>query len=368
MYEKRPRARAASWKTRRWRAVAGFLPACAVLTLFACALSSRAQVPVAATAGVNFYPEEQWEPGKLRRWMRNDAELRVENAGSALPVNLRFVAESFRIPRQLQVRVARQVVLDVTVPAEPLYVVIKGMPLAAGETVVTFSAAPGPDQVSLYRRSADTRELSIAFGPFSAIDARSPEAQREETAAFPQADRVVPNMSAAENTAGNLRRQGRLLEARDAYDAALASDRADPTTYIWAGLTLIALDDLRNARVVLTRGQHGDDASPTARSAQQTAARVLDYLDRSPLLAHQDQDPARAFRQRGEIDRAVAIYRRVLQQEPQNLAASYWLGLLSGIAERPKEAAPLLETVARASPDTADGAMAREMLRYVGGR
>jgi hypothetical protein len=318
--------------------------------------------------GTNFYGQEEWEPGKLRHWMSNDAELRIENSGAPVRIDLRFVAESFRIARRLRVRVAGQALLDVMVPPDSLYVVVKDVPLAPGETVVVFSATPGPDRVSQYRASSDHREVAIAFGPFSAIDARTPEAQREETAAFPRADRVMPQLSPIENEAGNLRREGRLLEARDAYHRALASDRFDPTTYLWVALTLIALDDMNGARTVLTRGQRTEAFGPTALSVRQTCARILDYMDRSELLANQERDPGRAFRQRGEIYRAVMLYRRMLQQERENLVASYWLGLLTALAERAKEAMPLLATVARGPLNSPDAAMARELQRYVGGR
>ncbi len=336
--------------------------------LFPLETALSAEFPITTRHGANFYGQEQWEPGKLRRWMRNDAELRIENNGAPMRIDLRFIAESFRISRRLQVHVGWQVLLDVAIPPEPLYVVAKDVPLAAGETVVVFSTTSGPDRVAQYLKSSDQRELSIAFGPFSAIDARTPEAQREETAAFPQVDRALPQLSSIENAAGNLRREGRLLEARDAYAAALATNGVDPTTYLWAGLTLIALDDLSDARAVLTRGRRAGGLSLAGLPVAQACARVLDYMGRSELLADQDKDPGRASRQRGEIYRAVTVYRRMLQQEPENIVASYWLGLLTALAERPRDAMPLLGAVARGRPDSPDGAMARDLLRYVGGR
>jgi tetratricopeptide (TPR) repeat protein len=341
---------------------------CTFAALLYCQTAYSAESPIAIAQGSNFYGQEEWEPGKVRQWMSNNAELRIQNNGAPIRVHLRFVAESFRVPRRLQVRVGGQVHLELTIPPEPLYVVAKDVPLAAGETVVVLSADPGPDKVSQYHASSDQRELSIAFGPFSAIDAQTPQAQREETAAFPQADRVMPQLSAIENEAGNLRREGRLLEAKDAYQRALTSDTIYPTTYLWAGLTQIVLDDLNNARTTLTKGRSAGGVNAAALTVRQACAKLLDYMDRSELLADQARDPARAFRQRGEIYRAVAVYRRILQQDPENLVASYWLGLLSALAERPNEAKPLLGTVARGRPDSPDAAMARELQRYVGGR
>jgi hypothetical protein len=318
--------------------------------------------------GANFYSQEEWEPGKLRRWMRNDGELRIKNDGPAMRITLRFVAESFRIPRTLRVRVGGESTFDGVIPTEPVFVVVKDTPVAAGETVVMFSAAPGPDRVDRYLNSADAREVSIAFGPISAIDARSPEAQREEAAAFPAVERHLPRLSPLENTAANLRRAGRLLEAREAYAAALNADRIDPTTYLWAGLTLVGLDDLEGARAVFARGRQVGGLGVVAVFVRRECARLADYIDRSVLLAHPDLDPALTLRKQGAVSRAVAVYRQVLTEKPGDLYASYWLGVLTAVAERPREAAPLLAAVSRAMPAGPDAAMVSELQRYLGGR
>ncbi|HKV45837.1 MAG TPA: hypothetical protein VJT32_14365 [bacterium] len=338
----------------------------AVLLVWGTARS--AEFPLSMAPGANFYGQEEWEPGKLRRWMRDDGELRIQNDGPPVRINLRFVAESFRIPRTLRVRVGREVLVEGVIPTEPLRVVVKDMPVAAGETVVVFSATPGPDQVNRYLNTADAREVSIAFGPVSAIDARTPEAQREEMAAFPAGKRLLPRLSPLENTAANLRRAGRLLEAREAYAAALHADRIDPTTYLWTGLTLIGLDDLEGARAVLMRGRQVGGLGVVAATVRRACAQLADYVDRSVLLAHPDLDPALALRKQGAISRAVAVYRRVLAETPNDLYASYWLGVLTAVAERPREAAPLLAVVSRAVPAGPDAAMVNELQHYLGGR
>jgi len=343
-----------------------FAGAFAVLLVWGTARS--AEFPIAMAPGANFYGQEEWAPGKLRRWMRNDGELRIQNDGPAVRINLRFVAESFRIPRTLRVRVGGESMFDGIIPPEPLRVVVKDMPVAAGETVVVFSAAPGPDRVDRYLNSGDTREVSIAFGPISAIDAQTPEAQREETAAFPAVERQLSRLSPLENTAANLRRAGRLLEAREVYAAALSADRIDPTTYLWAGLTLVGLDDLEGARAVFARGRQVGGLGVVAVFVRRECARLGDYLDRSALLAHPDLDPALSLRKQGAVSRAVAVYRQVLVEKPGDLYASYWLGVLTAVAERPREAAPLFAVVARAVPAGPDATMVGELERYLGGR
>lgn len=326
-----------------------------------------ASEPAVAAPGANFYGQEQWEPGKLRRWMNNDGELHLRNDGGAAHVDLRFLAESFRIPRILQVRMGGRTLLEAAIPpAASLYVVVKGIPLESGESTLVLSAFPGPDQVSRYLKSDDQREVSLAFGPFSTIDAATPEAQHEQTAAFPRADRSFPQLSPLENAAGNLRREGRLLEAWDAYRAALASDRIHPTTYPFAGLTLVALDRLDDARPVFARGSRVEGGGLAAGYVQRLCTHLLDYLDHSELLAQRASDPGREYRQRGEIYRAVLVYWQALARDPQDLVASYWLGLLTALAERRSEAAPLFDTVvARSRPDSADAQMVRELQHYM---
>jgi len=38
---------------------------------------AASEPPVTVTPGANFYGQETREPGKLRRWMRNDGDLRL---------------------------------------------------------------------------------------------------------------------------------------------------------------------------------------------------------------------------------------------------------------------------------------------------
>jgi tetratricopeptide (TPR) repeat protein len=320
--------------------------------------------------GANFYNQEQWEPGKFRRWMRNDGDLRIQNNGGPLSIDLRFVAESFRIARTLRVQMGDHALLEVTVPpAASLFVAVKDVQVPSGDSLIVLSASPGPDQASRYLKNGDDRELTVAFGPFSVIDAHSPQAQLEETAAFPEASRRVPGLSALEDTAGDLRRQGRLLEANAAYQEVLTSRQIHPSTYLWEGLSLVALDRLDEARPLFERGSRLGGLDVVTSSVRDACGRLLGYLGQSALLAGRPADPAREFRERGEIYRAVALYRSTLTRDPQNLAASYWLGLLSALAERPREAIPLLDVVAKRSPaGSADATMAKWLEQYLGSR
>jgi|GEM_PF-1423000 hypothetical protein len=319
--------------------------------------------------GGGFYQEEQWEPGKLRRWMDNNARLLVCNQGESTSADLRFTAESFRISRNLSVLFNNEQILDVSIPASAaLFVVAKRLWIAQGCSTIVFSASPGPDRPSQYLNTRDTRDLSIAFGPFSMIDARLPEAQREQTGAFPVADHRIPGLSPVENLAGNLRRQGRLLEADYAYKKALNSGQVQPSTYLWAGLTRIGLDRTNEAIPLFQQCAKLDSRLPRAGLIRRACSLLATYVRRSDLLRDAASDPGRNFRKRGEIYKAVALYRSILAHDPQNLTASYWLGLLTALAERPREARPLLAVVARRSPeDSPDGQMARELEAYLRG-
>ena len=331
---------------------------------------AASELPVTVTPGANFYGQETWEPGKLRRWMRNDGDLRLQNNSGPLNIDLRFAAESFRISRTLHVSMGGRVLFEVTVPpAAPLFVAVKDIPLPPGESEIALSATPGPDRVSQFLGSADDRQVSVAFGPFSVIDAHSPQAQLEETAAFPEASRRVAGLSTLENAAGDLRRQGRLLEADAVYQEVLASRQINPSTYLWDGLSLVALDRLGDARPLFERGSRLGGLDVVTSSVRDACGRLLEYLGQSELLAGRPTDPAKEFRQSGEIYRAVALYRSVLAHDPQNLAASYWLGLLSALAERPREAIPLLDVVAKRSPaGSADAMTAGWLEQYLGNR
>lgn len=319
----------------------------------------------------NFYHMEEWQPGKTRRWMRNGGELRIRHQGPPVRVNVRFPAESFRISRTLQVRSDQGLVLEATIPSGSLYVVIKDLAIPREEIVLVLSSPQGTDEVDRYLKNGDKRHVSIAFGPFSAIDARTPDAQREQTGAFPQAERIQASLSPRENVASNLRREGRLSEAREEYRAILAADRIHSSSYLWSGLTLVLLDDLDAARAVLDRGRRLSGVGLTAMGIRRAASRLRVYLDQSELLASRETDPGRGYRQRGEIYRAADLYRTMLRRRPGDVVASYWLGLLTVLAERVREAAPLLETVAAANPESPDAALIRDLqpfLRALAGR
>jgi tetratricopeptide (TPR) repeat protein len=349
------------------RAIYQAIPIVAILLIAAGHhIAARPESAYTVQQDANFYAQEEWEEGKLRRWMRNNGEVRIRISGSPAHVNIRFYAESFRIPRTLEVQSGGRSLAQVTIPTEPLYVIVRDLPVSREEVRLRFVASPGPEVVDEHLRNGDRREVSIAFGPISIIDAASPQAAREQPGAFPNVWHIAPGLSKLENLASNLRREGRLTEAWDAYEAALSTGRVHPSTYIWAGLTRLALDDLPGARLLLNRGRQQWGFSPTMVFARRASARLYDYLNRSEMIAGREADPARRHRQRGEIHRAVAIYRDILGRRPGDLTASYWLGLLTSLAERPKEAAPLLETIARARPDSADAALIRELLRYVG--
>ena len=90
---------------------------------------AASELPVTVTPGANFYGQETWQPGKLRRWMQNDGDLRIQNNSGSLNIDLRFVAESFRIARTLRVQMGGRALFEVTVlPAAPLFVAVKDIP------------------------------------------------------------------------------------------------------------------------------------------------------------------------------------------------------------------------------------------------
>lgn len=186
----------------------------------------------------------------MRYWMRNRGQIALRNAGAPRVVNVRLMAESFRIVRRLEVWADEDRVLETLIYPEPLYVVVKGVRAPAGRSTLVLVVPEGADRVDRYLRSHDRREVSIAVSPPLVVDAGDPEAAREVTAAFPRVERTVPVLSPVENRAANLRREGRLTEAWEAYRTALEA-RPHPSTYVWAALTLTALDQLSAGTVTL---------------------------------------------------------------------------------------------------------------------
>jgi len=300
----------------------------------------------------------------VRYWMRNRGQIVLRNTGAPRTVNVRLMAESFRVARRLEVWADEDRVLETLIYPEPLYVVVKGVRAPAGRSTLVLVVPEGADRVDRYLRSHDRREVSIAVSPPLVVDADDPEAAREVTAAFPRVERTVPALSPVENRAANLRREGRLTEAWEAYRIALEA-RPHPSTYVWAALTLTALDQLSAARDVLARGRTVAGLSASAIGARSVAGRLLEYLETSEVLAQRGRDPALEARRRGEIYRAVLIYREVLRADPDHLLANYWMGVLLAVAERGREAAPYLERVVRRRPEGPDARLIRDLQRFL---
>lgn len=316
--------------------------------------------------GQGVYPEEQWEPGKLRRWISSSGEILLTNEGPLITLDVRFVAESFRIRRLLRAIVGNTVLLEAAIPpSAPLFVSIKRVPVKTGTTVLTLAPAEPADQISRFLATKDTRRVTLAIGPVSVIDSTLPEAIREETGAFPGREIRLPVLTPEENKGFNLGGQGRLLEAWYVLHPVIASRHGHPLAHTVGGVTALALDDLDGAISAFALGSKALGNDPYAVLGRRISAILGPYLDRSEMLMSRSADPGRAFRQRGEIYRAVSLYHTILARDPANPQATYWLGFLSLLGGQYRDARSLFRTVIAMRPNTEDARVLKDLLLYV---
>jgi len=313
--------------------------------------------------GNGVYPEEQWGPGKLRRWIGSSGEIKLINDGPLVTLNVRFVAESFRIPRLLRAILGNAVLLEAVIPpSAPLFVSIKQVPVKTGTTVLTLAPAEPADRFSMFLKTNDNRRVTVAIGPVSVIDSNLPEATREETAAFPERDIQLPFLTPEENEGFNLRRQGRLLEAWHVLHPVIVSGKGHPLTYAAGGLTAMAMDDLDDAIAAFDLGAKAQGNDPYAVTGRRISALLAPYMHKSEMLVSRSEDPGRAFRQGGEIYRAVSLYHTILAQDSANLQATYWLGFLSLLGGQFSDARSLFRTFIMMRPNTEDARVQKEIL------
>ncbi len=321
--------------------------------------------PITVTYGANFYRQEEWEPGKLRRWMRSDGEIFLHNeSGRPEAINLRFYSEAFHVPRELRIIMDGRLLAQWAIePHAQRYIVIKSLVLEPGQHRVIFhtpQAALVPAAVGTGR---DQRTLSVAFSPFSVIPASAPEAQLEWTGAFAAVPWESKIFSPQENVANVLRREGRLAEAARAYELALTKG-ANEFSYLMYGWTLVALERGSKGLPVLQQCVAIPGWSLQKIRVRDLCQKTADYLKDSLILRQPDRDPGHRARADGKIYEAVETYQRVVSRDPAAIHAHYWLGMLNALAERRAEARVHLNRVVIIVGDTPDGRFLRLIQAY----
>jgi len=348
---------------------AGFLAVllpCLLLAAIARPVAGGNDAPgVSVQIGANFYPLETWEPGKQRGWMSQDGEIFLVNeSGQTQTINLRFNAEAFHIPRDLRIITNGRVIAQWAIePLAQRYIVLKALEVKPGRDRIVFHTPQPPLVPARVTNSQDQRPLSVAFSPFSIISASAPEAQMEWTAPFAAGPAHSPYFTAQENAAHYFRRQGRLLEAARAYEAAFADGGSD-YTYLFYGLTLLVLDRRAEGKRAFQQcvGLPGTDLrSARVRDLCQQAAA---YVDESLILNQPELDPGRRARAEGRILEAVQTYERTLARNPDAVHAHYWLGIIKTLAERRTEARAHVERVIALAGDSPDGRFLKAFRPY----
>lgn len=319
---------------------------------------------ITARYGTGFYSEEVWGYRKTRRWMRQVGEVELANGRNSGLFDIGLYVESFRIPRDMEVLLrGHRVGAFRAVPGAQLFQVLRGLVVPAGSITLTFRSLQPPDRISAYRGGSDHREVTVALSPLWIFPSGTPEARRMQPSAFPGSDVQLAFLSPEENQGHELRREGRLLEAWDVLASLAQAGHAHAITYPVAGLVALALDDLEGARAMFHRGGQTRGMDPLSVQARRISAELATYLGRSELILRRSEDPGLPLRQKGEIYRAVALYRSALARRSCDLHAAYWLGLLLALAERWEEAGSLFRCVIEQRPDSADA----RMLRILGG-
>lgn len=320
---------------------------------------------VTITIGANFYPLETWEPGKQRRWMSQNGEIFVLNeTGRVASINLRFYAEAFHIPRDLRItRDGRLLAQWAIEPRAQRYIVVKGLSVEPGRQRVVFQSAQPPLVPAEIMKSTDRRPIAVAFSPFSIIPADSVEARQEWTAPFAAVPRVSPFFTPLENRANDFRREGRLPEAVQVYEQALARGATD-YSYLLYGLTLMALERRADALQVVAECVALRSGAARRAWVRGLCEKAVAYLRESRILAEPDRDPGRRARAAGKIYEAVDIYERTVAEDPDDVHAHYWLGILKALAERRTQARPHIERVIALAGNSPDGRFLRSLMAY----
>jgi len=104
--------------------------------------------------------------------------------------------------------------------------------------------------------------------------------------------------------------------------------------------------------------------SSKAITTRRVASRLIDYLNSSEIINHSQNTLALSLHSRGDIAQAVKLYKKVLQKNPQDLDANYWLGIIYFVAERAEKASEHLDAVIRLSPETHDARFLKEVKLY----
>lgn len=324
-------------------------------------ITPQMRIQVAA----NFYPEERWDFDRVRRWMSNDGEIVVaSDASHSQIVNLRFLAEAFHIARDLQVNVDGRRAAQWTIePRSERYIVVRTLTLDPGRHRVIFHTVQPPQSPAGIGQGGDQRSLSVAFGPFSLVDANSPEGRADFTSPFATGPVESKYFTPAENAAHYLRRQGRLLDAARAYEQ-IVGDGATDYTYLLYGMTLLSVDRRADAKRVFH--QCAALRTPGMRGAwiRDLCARAAAYVDESPILTQSGIDPGRAARAEGRIGDALETYQRIVAREPNAVPAHYWLAVIYGLAEHRIETLPHVDRVIALASESADGRFLKAFRPY----
>lgn len=329
--------------------------------------AKKKDVQVRLVPGKNFGPLEIWGDGKRRRWMDNDAELIINNSRDYTQrINLKFIAESFFQGRTLEILFDGLVIETLRVPSAPLFIVVKNLEIPPGEKTILFHCPQGPENIDARLGSGDTRSVSIAFSEFDWIDSLLPEAKKEHTAAFSQRPAQFDWLSLDENRAYNLQREGRFPEAIEIYQRAVNAQSVDFSTYIWLGLCYLIVNDRDEAIKIFKEASTVEGWGPKAIATRRTARRLIEYLANSEIINHSRNDVAFSLRSSGNIAQAVELYKKVLEGNPQDLSANYWLGMMYFVAERAEKASKHLDIVTKLAPETHDARFLKKVKFYRG--
>lgn len=327
--------------------------------------AKKKDIRMSLVLGENFGPLEIWGDGKKRRWITNDARLIVKNSqAQAKTINLRFVAESFFQERTLDILFGNELIERVSVPPAPLFIVVKNLEIAPGEESIIFHCRQGPENIDARLGTGDKRSVSIAFGEFDWIDSSSPEAKKERSGAFSQRPAWHDWLTTDENEAYNLQREGRFSEAVEIYQRATAAKSPHPSTYIWLGLSLLIVNEKEEALKTFQEARTLRGWHPRVRAARRFAKRLIDHLANSEIINCPEEDKGLSLRSTGEIARVVRLYQESLKEDPQDLYAHYWLGLIYFVAERPEKAILHMDKVTKLAPGTDDAKFFKEVKFY----
>jgi len=241
---------------------------------------------------------------------------------------------------------------------------VKNLKIPPGEKTIIFHSPEGPENIDARLGTGDMRNVSIAFGEFDWIDSSLPKAKKERTGAFSQRPAQYDWLTADENKAYNLQREGRFSEAIEIYQRAITAKSAEPSTYIWLGLSLLILNQKEEAARVFQQARTLRGWGPKVMAVRRSARRLTDYLTSSEIVNHLEEDQGLSLRSSGEIARVVELYQKILKENPQDLYSHYWLSLIYFVAERPEKADRHWNKAAELASGTHDAKFFREVKFY----